>query len=592
MATLKIQDALDKAKQNPNSDFASFIRKEIESGNMDAPAQQQGVDLSPFGRPSLDTLRNQGGFLKEGIEDIKGIGRGIKESTNRRLDNFDTIDSAQDSGEQGLVSSLAQKFGQGAAFAGDVVGETVIGAGKALLPQDAEDNVAQYFQAVTGDAIEAINDPENTSPGSLLFKKYKELKTTNPELARNIDAATNTIMLGLDVSGVGIGAKGVKQVSKSGTKLAVDTIDSAGNKIKNTTAGAKQIAGDVIPTKERLTEFQITRALDLTQGDVKNIASSTKNEVGDFMAKQNLIGDTKDATQKLVDDFFETNFKQVRDEIGKVDTSYTLTDIPRGKQALDALKKQVNDVVGLEDVNNEVSNLLNKKSLTLNDAQRIKELLDDQFDLFKVTGDVKDSTVKKGLSQVRDDLKKFIEDEVEGATGANIRVLNNNVATSKSITDAITTRSTRGLTKGTVKLGDLGIFGLGSALGGPLVGAALVVGKKILESAPIRLRMAKYLDGISDAQQAKLIKELEAGKVPKEINDVVNTTKTEIPNREGGFIKIPGMKKPSKAKFVDYTSFGDRELQQELAKRGIFDTDNWGTREMISELNKLDLNSR
>jgi len=77
MATLKIQDALDKAKQNPNSDFASFIRKEIESGNMDAPAQKQGVDLSPFGRPKLQEKKS---FLDRAGENIQERGENISQA--------------------------------------------------------------------------------------------------------------------------------------------------------------------------------------------------------------------------------------------------------------------------------------------------------------------------------------------------------------------------------------------------------------------------------------------------------------------------------------------------------------------------------
>ena len=77
MATLKIQDALDKAKQNPNSDFASFIRKEIESGNMDAPAQKQGVDLSPFGRPQLQEKKS---FLDRAGENIQERGENISQA--------------------------------------------------------------------------------------------------------------------------------------------------------------------------------------------------------------------------------------------------------------------------------------------------------------------------------------------------------------------------------------------------------------------------------------------------------------------------------------------------------------------------------
>lgn len=51
--SISIKDALEIAKQNPDSDFAVQLRKKIESGELDKPAMQQGVDLTRFGRPRL-----------------------------------------------------------------------------------------------------------------------------------------------------------------------------------------------------------------------------------------------------------------------------------------------------------------------------------------------------------------------------------------------------------------------------------------------------------------------------------------------------------------------------------------------------------
>lgn len=52
MAILRLQDAIEKAKSNPDSDFATKIRQSIESGAFDEAAQKQGVDLTIYGRPA------------------------------------------------------------------------------------------------------------------------------------------------------------------------------------------------------------------------------------------------------------------------------------------------------------------------------------------------------------------------------------------------------------------------------------------------------------------------------------------------------------------------------------------------------------
>ena len=60
--------------------------------------------------------------------------------------------------------------------------------------------------------------------------------------------------------------------------------------------------------------------------------------------------------------------------------------MPRMKDSIILLESQVKGVPGLEDTFKEVRSLLRKKSYKLSDAQRVKELLDEQFSLFKATG--------------------------------------------------------------------------------------------------------------------------------------------------------------------------------------------------------------
>lgn len=283
---------------------------------------------------------------------------------------------------------------------------------------------------------------------------------------------------------------------------------------------AQNITGEVLPTVDRLVNYEVTRGLDLTQGDVKNISLSTGNEVGEFLANKNLIGGNKAETVSNIDSFYKENYKAVRDEIGKVTTKYKASEVPRYKEALLEIKKQTQDVAGLQEASKEVDALLKKKTPTLNDVQRVKELMDEHFSLYKAVGDVKEGIAKKGLANMRGEIKRFIEQQVKQNTGVDIKELNNNVQTSRSIADAIETRSTRGLTRSNLKLGDLGIFAFGSAVGTPLTGAALLLGKKIIESPTFRLKFAKWLDGLSDARKASVARTLENGKVPPEVKNI------------------------------------------------------------------------
>ena len=111
--------------------------------------------------------------------------------------------------------------------------------------------------------------------------------------------------------------------------------------------------------------------------------------------------------------------------------------------------------------------------------------------------------------------------KVKKSTGADIKDLNNKTMTSRSIKDAIKTRAPKGITASNISIGDFGTFGVGSMFGGPLVGAAALVAKKIIESPSAMLRFAKWIDSISDARKLKVIETLQKGEVPKEIEKFI-----------------------------------------------------------------------
>lgn len=408
-----------------------------------------------------------------------------------------------------------------------------------------------------GEQLAKLYSPEfKASLANMSDEEFNQATQPLQDLA-NAGNIANTILL----------AKGGQEVLKKAKEGVIKTKVELKKSLENTdkiSEGLKNVAGEVIPTADRIVNEQVTKALQLTASDVKNIEASTGNVVGEFMGKNNLIGKNLVETQKLVKDFFKKNYDTVRTEISKVKTVYNPTKVPRYKQALTELKTQIEGVAGQEGKLNEINTLLKKKNVSLNDVQRVKELVDDTYNLYKVTGDVKEGVAKQGLDKIRKDLKLFIEKEVKTNTGTDISDLNNKVSTSKGISNASEARSTSGLTKSNFKIGDLAIFGAGSMIGSPLFGAALLIGKKIIESPAIRFRIAKWLDGVSDAQKLKLQEELSQGIAPKEIVEIVqsspkienikaktrakttispkSTTSSlkvkDIPNKQGGFINL------------------------------------------------------
>ena len=376
---------------------------------------------------------------------------------------------------------------------------------------------------IAGEGIKALSEtaPIKAVGEAISPATQKALDTWNslPEnIKKDIEAGINIA----SIIPIGVGTKAGLVAGEKVLSTGAKTIKTGVEGVKGATKATSKVAGEIIPTADRLVNFQVSKALDLTAGDIKNINLATGNEVGEFLATKNLIRGNKIETTKALQDFFNENYKIVREEIGKVKNTYKPTKVPRYKQALEEIQKQVGETTGLEDVTKEINSLLKKKSIELNDVQRVKELLDEHFSLYKVTGDVKEGVAKQGLSNLRKELKDFIEKEVKNNVGTDIGVLNNEVSTAKSTLNAIEARSTRGLTASNLKIGDIGVFGVGSMFGGPLAGVAAVAAKKILGTSAVRLKFAKWLDGISDARKVKIRKTLLGGKVPEEVNKLLN----------------------------------------------------------------------
>lgn len=382
------------------------------------------------------------------------------------------------------------------------------------LTDIAGEAVASVDTAIGNPIAKTVGGVAKTAPVKASVDAYGTWKAQHPEAADALESFVNVA----SIIPVGAGVTtGLKTGVKAGELATGGTIKAGGKAI----SAATNVAKDVVPTRQAVINHQVSRALDLTPGDLNNIARSTGNDVGTWVSEKNLIGKNKAETQANIDSYFKQNHKVVRDEIGKVKTTYKASQIPRFTDALTQINKQLEGVPGLEKAAVEVDNLLHKTGLKLSDVQRAKELLDNHFSLYKVTGDVGQGAAKEGLNNIRRELKSFIEREVKNATGADIAALNNNVATARSLSDAIITRAPKGLTRSNLKLGDLGIFGIGMGAGGPLVGAAFLFAKKVIESSSVRLRVARYLDKKSDAAKLRIKSELEAGNVPTELNQLL-----------------------------------------------------------------------
>ncbi len=464
-----------------------------------------------------------GGLYKYGknlVEDYKGIVRNQIDETSSAVNKIGVNPLQNDPREN--IKTLAST---GLRTASNAVSAIFAPIGEAIKP-----GINAIAESVSNDTSGQFQKFANSKVGDKLVQAQEGYnKFSQTETGKNINA-------GINVAGAVVGEKPADELFARSTQAVknipgevVSTTKNAVNKVGEVAQPVKSAVRDVVPTMDQSINHQVTSALDLTASDVKNIHLSTGNEVGRFMADNQLIGQNVKESMKLVDDFFQKNYTTVRSKINEVKTEYKPSQIPRYTEALKAIEKKIERVPGMQEAEVEVAQLLDKKgNITLNDVQRVKELVDDHFSIYGRTGDVGEAVAKQGLDNIRKELKVFIENEVKKNTGTDIGQLNNNVSTAKGIMKSVEARSTSGLTRSNIQRGDFGAFGVGTAVSfpvlgplAPLGGIAAVFVKKVLEAPSIQLRIAKLLDGISDAKKAQIKATLEAGKIPPELEQFI-----------------------------------------------------------------------
>jgi len=321
------------------------------------------------------------------------------------------------------------------------------------------------------------------------------------------------------------------------------------NMAKDSTVG--KVLSDVSPTSYKIQQGQVVKALELTPGDLANITKKTQNDVTNFVVKNDLIKGTPEEVVHSLDELRKQRMAEVRGEIANVKTTYTPEQVPSFKKSLDLIASNLKDVSGLESQYAEVNALANKKVLSLEDIQRAKELVDENYDIYSASGDVKQGTQARGLDVMRKELRKTIEDEVTKNTNGqtNIQQLNNDVQTTKELQNAIEKRQNKGMSRQYITAFDLIAGTTGTAAFGPLAGVGLVVAKKIAESPAFRLKVAKLLSAQPIQYVKTLTKEMAnktlSESTRKTLSSILEEAQKNLPYIESGS-NLMGQQEPNK----------------------------------------------
>jgi len=528
------------------------------------------INFRPVGAVNKEVLQEPS-FLQDLGADIKQTFKGVKnvaqETLQKQTQAFGT--------SQPLASKLTQSIGIGAGGVSNIFGEVLKGGVKAVLPQQQEQQLKSGVQSAVAPIVQS-------QPVQNLISKYQSL---DENTKRNVDSLLGIGSFVADITGLGIGAKGVSKGAQVGMEAGKEALEAVVPAVTRATQKLKEVAKREVTPETALKET--LQAKPMTEAQLKSGIDTIKQldttKVKTFQDLDNVITDR-----------IGNLAKQVDDELGKDATKYQLTDLVTTKKTkagtpiqinfvddalnqLDELYGATGDVVAQQDIK-DLINTAKTQGLTrleVNDIARTygKEVGDKAFNKM---GEPLTSVNAQRFENTRKGLKEVARQGVEGTAAKQAdeamsrlynvqRLIKKNAERANALRNKIEERGLlekvgHAITKYADVLTGGTIRGL---IGGLLPRGA---GYKTLNALDLEALLERNLKIIQDAGKAKKASEVKA--TLQKLNEPIK--KKFDPTKQGGFVRIgketPKTALPKSKVNESVSSLNDTTLIKEAKK--------------------------
>jgi hypothetical protein len=448
MQTVKIQEAIEIAKQDPQSPFARQLRSSIESGALDTAAQKQGVDLSVYGRPtttmsSLEVTEDQT-FLGDTLEAAKNVAGGA-------LYGFSTPGRVI----QGALSSGVEK----------VTGKQDFGA-----PATKEE-----FESTAGVDLDTTSGKIGSFVGQM------------------IPYAVTSAGAGAATAGASMLTRSLAQGGASALTQAAMTGDVGKDEAVAFALGAASVpVGDAVnkglqSLSQHFPEWLVKPFIKQTpQAKLKGKdAAKYLVESGRIGTVDDLIQQTDDAMSVLntqIDDILKTQTTAGK-TIAKTDIIGSIVDdINKAGGAIDDT-----EVLGIIDnLAPQARGLIQKDTLTVQEANQLRQLLDKTLgDRSFLSGQL--TFNKSVLMDYTNGLRSAVQNSDE-----TLKPLYKEYAKNITLKQALNARAVAGGGANSVGMYDLLTGGAAFGVtGDPVTSLMAMAGRRAFESAPVKTSLAQ-----------------------------------------------------------------------------------------------------
>jgi hypothetical protein len=447
--------------------------------------------------------------------------------------------------KQASVSATSAAQGGTDTNFGDVFGNILPSAGRAV--KDVATAVMNPIDTAKGVGKIALGAAEKLIPGT---QKHEEAANAVGQFFKDrygsIDNVKQTFIndpvgFALDLStvltGGGAAISKVGQVSKIGEIAKVGgAIAKAGSiidPIKAAATGAGKVAKPVVgavgsaakKVAGSIPEKLMSSTLKLNPTDVRRIElpSYAGMSPEKWLLERQISGSIDDITSQL-DTIRKTSKSTVDSSLAGIKQTINVEEkIPQVKQALVKVKEVFGDTPGNEDLVSKIDSFLNKPDLTFTEINEVKRLLDREMRIFKTTGEVAGGATARGLENIRDSIKTFIEEEAKKYGIDNIKELNKETQVAVEIRKAILKKQQSLAGNRVFGLTDILVGVGGTAAASPIGGLLSVALKKyLLENPKLRTALANRLQKLSTRELDILEDTVITGEVSKEVRSIMS----------------------------------------------------------------------
>lgn len=310
----------------------------------------------------------------------------------------------------------------------------------------------------------------------------------------------------------GFGADVVGILTGTGV-TRVPAITTAINKVEDINTAAKtRIANRVSGTVNDMAVGQMQKAINLNPSDIRRIKQPNiaGKDPAEWLLERNFKGSQESIANNL-DEYRFTTKSQVDDGLAQLSNRVPASEANSAQNTLRVLKETFEGTVGNEPLLRSLDDMLAKNDYTLSELNDIKRLADQELNIFKSTGALKESATAKGLFNVRDELKTLIENKAAEQGFDAVKQLNKETQVAREISDAMKKRLDVSSKLPEFGLTDWIVAGGGVASGNVLPAAGIVISKQILQSPQFRTYLANSIKNLSPEQSTAVAEAVNSG---------------------------------------------------------------------------------